>query len=380
MTGPIREALDALPLVDHHCHGAVTADLDQTEFESLLTEGAVWPGVSPFDSPVGVAVRRHCAPLLDLDRHAPAADYAARRAELGWQEVNRRFLTAAHVEAFCVDTGYAPHPVTSPGDLAETTGAAAYEVVRLESIAEAVATRGIDAGEYAAAFRAAAEEAVRRPGVIAVKSVAAYRTGFDLDPARPTYAEVTRAAALWFARGGKLTDPVLMRHLLWTAVALGLPLQLHAGFGDSDLRLHLADPALLTDWLRLTAGTIPVLLLHCWPYQRQAAYLATVFEHVHLDVGLTLHYVGPARAGAVLAEAMEITPFRKLLYSSDAYGVAEFHHLGALSFRQGLTRLLQNRVDADELSPADAVRIATWTGRDNARRLYGLPVSDPGRD
>jgi uncharacterized protein len=380
MAGQIREALDALPLVDHHCHGAVTADLDQTEFESLLTEGAVWPGVSPFDSPVGVAVRRHCAPLLDLDRHTPAADYLARRAELGWQEVNRRFLTAAHAETFCVDTGYAPHPVTSPADLAETSGAAAYEVVRLESIAEEVAARGIDAGEYAAAFRAAAEEAVRRPGVIAVKSVAAYRTGFDLDPARPTYSEVTRAAALWFARGGKLTDPVLMRHLLWTAVALGLPLQLHAGFGDSDLRLHLADPALLTDWLRLTAGTIPVLLLHCWPYQRQAAYLATVFEHVHLDVGLTLHYVGPARAAAVLAEAMEITPFRKLLYSSDAYGVAEFHHLGASSFRQGLAGLLQERVDADELSPADAVRIAAWTGRDNARRLYGLPVSDPGRD
>ncbi|MEV6762636.1 amidohydrolase family protein [Streptomyces sp. NPDC051105] len=380
MAGPVREALDTLPLVDHHCHGAVTVDLDPADFESLLTEGAAWPGVSPFDSPVGVAVRRHCAPVLDLDRHAPAAEYLARRAELGWQEVNRRFLTAAHAETFCVDTGYAPHPVTSPADLADAAGAAAYEVVRLESIAEEVATRGIDAGEYAAAFRAAAEEAVRRPGVIAVKSVAAYRTGFDLDPARPTYSEVTRAAALWFARGGKLTDPVLMRHLLWTAVALGLPLQLHAGFGDSDLRLHLADPALLTDWLRLTAGTVPVLLLHCWPYQRKAAYLATVFEHVHLDVGLALHYVGPARAGSVLAEAMEITPFRKLLYSSDAYGVSEFHHLGALSFRQGLAGLLQERVDADELSPADAVRIAAWTGRDNARRLYGLPASDPGRD
>ncbi|MEV5845833.1 amidohydrolase family protein [Streptomyces sp. NPDC048179] len=380
MTGPVLDTLDALPLVDHHCHGAVTADLDPAAFESLLTEGEAWPGVSPFDSPVGLAVRRHCAPLLDLPRHAPAADYLARRAELGWQEVNRRFLRAAHTETFCVDTGYTPHPVTSPAELAAAADATAYEVVRLESVAEAVAARGIEADEYAGAFRAAAEEAVRRPGVVAVKSVAAYRTGFDLDPARPTYSEVTRAAALWGARGGRLTDPVLMRHLLWTAVGLGLPLQLHAGFGDSDLRLHRADPALLTDWLRLTVGTIPVLLLHCWPFHRQAAYLAAVFEHVHLDVGLTLHHVGPARASAVLAEAMEITPFRKLLYSSDAYGVAEFHHLGALSFRQGLAGLLQDRVDADEMSPTDAVRIAAWTGRDNARRLYGLPVSDPGRD
>ncbi|MYS49945.1 amidohydrolase family protein, partial [Streptomyces sp. SID6013] len=156
-------------------------------------------------------------------------------------------------------------------------------------------------------------------------------------------------------------------------VDLGRPLQLHTGFGDGDIRLHRVDPTLLTDWLHLTAGTIPVLLLHCWPYQRQASYLSAVFERVFLDVGLTLHHVGPARAGAVLAEALEITPFRKLLYSSDAYGVAEFHHLGALAFRHGLAGLLQERVDADELSLPDALRLARWAGRDNARRVYGLP-------
>ncbi|MEU8470715.1 amidohydrolase family protein [Streptomyces sp. NPDC029006] len=379
-SGPVHEALAALPLVDHHCHGAVTADLDAGGFESLLTEGDAWPGVSSFDSPVGVAVRRHCAPLLDLPRHAPPADYVARRAELGWQEVNRRFLTASGAAVFCVDTGYAPHPVTGPAELAAAAGGTACEVVRLEQLAESVAARGVAAGEYAAVLRATAEEAVRRPGVVAVKSIAAYRTGFALYPERPADAEVARAAGHWLAAGGRLTDPVLVRHLLWTAVDLGLPLQLHTGFGDADVRLHRADPALLADWLHLTAGTIPVLLLHCWPYQRQAAWLAAVFEHVYLDVGLALHHTGPARCRAVLEEALEITPFRKLLYSSDAYGVAEFHHLGALCFRQGLAGLLQDRVDADELSLADALRIADWTGRDNARRLYGPPVSEPARD
>ena len=54
--------------------------------------------------------------------------------------------------------------------------------------------------------------------------------------------------------------------------------------------------------------------------------------------------------------------------------------LGALSFRQGLAALLQDRVDADELSLPDALLIAAWTGRDNARRLYGLPASAHGRD
>ncbi|MEU3841127.1 amidohydrolase family protein [Streptomyces sp. NPDC028635] len=368
--GAVADALAALPLVDHHCHGVVATDLDRAGFEELLTEGERWPGTSTFDTPVGLAVRRYCAPLLDLERHAPAEEYLARRAELGPREVNRRFLAAAHTEAYCVDTGFAPAGSVGPAEAAEA--AVAYEVVRLESVAESVAARGVEADAYAGAFRAAALEAVRRPGVVAVKSVAAYRTGFALDPARPTDAEVTAAAAAWPAHGGRLTDPVLVRHLLWTAVDLGLPLQLHVGFGDNDLRLHRSDPALLTDWLHLTAGTIPVLLLHCWPYQRQAAYLAAVFEQVHLDVGLTLHHVGPARARAVLAEALEITPFRKLLYSSDACGAAEFYALGALAFRRGLAELLDARVAADEMSLPDALRIAEWAGAHNARQVYRL--------
>ncbi|MFH0178884.1 amidohydrolase family protein [Streptomyces cacaoi] len=375
--GAVHEALAELELVDHHCHGVVIDPLDRPGFEALLTEGDRWPGVSAFDTPAGVAVRRHCAPLLDLERHAPADVYLARRAELGPREVNRRFLTAARTGVFCVDTGFAPHRITTPAELAGAAGAdgpaVAHEVVRLESVAEAVATRGVEADGYADAFRAAALDAVRRPGVVAVKSVAAYRTGFDLDPARPPDAEVTRAARRWLAGGGRLADPVLVRHLLWTAVDLGLPLQLHTGFGDNDIRLHRVDPSRLTDWLHLTAGTIPVLLLHCWPYQRQAAYLAAVFEQVYLDVGLTLHHVGPPRARAVLEEALEITPFRKLLYSSDAYGVAEFYGLGALAFRRGLGELLQDRVDADELGLPDALRLARWAGADNARRVYRLP-------
>ncbi|MFJ9632530.1 amidohydrolase family protein [Streptomyces sp. NPDC101175] len=373
-SGPVHEALAALELVDHHCHGVVTEDLDRTAFESLLTEGDGRPGsgISAFDSPVGIAVRRYCAPLLDLERHAPADVYLARRAELGAAEVNRRFLAAAGTGVFCVDTGFAPHAVTTPAQLAGLAGAVAHEVVRLETVAEGVLARGVEPDGYADAFRAAALDAVRRPGVVGVKSVAAYRTGFDLDPARPSEAAVTRAARSWLARGGRLEDPVLTRELLWTAVDLGLPLQLHTGFGDNDIRLHRTDPSLLTDWLHLVSGTIPVLFLHCWPYQRQAGYLAAVFERVYLDVGLTLHHVGPVRARAVLAEALEITPFRKLLYSSDAYGPAEFYGLGALAFRRGLGDLLQDRVDADELGLPDALRLARWAGADNARRVYRL--------
>lgn len=234
----------------------------------------------------------------------------------------------------------------------------------------------MEPGEFGVRFAERLHESVTAVGAVGVKSIAAYRVGFDLDPSPPTPAEVTAATQTWLGRGPepdgswRLDDPVLTRATLAAAVDLGLPIQFHVGFGDADIRMHHVDPTLLTDWLR--RHRVPVMLLHCWPYQRQASFLAAVHPHVYLDVGLTLHYVGPGRAAQVLAEAAEITPFPKLLYSSDAFGVPELYHLAALSFRRALTQLLCERVQDDEWSTADALRIAKLVGHENATRVYGL--------
>ncbi len=58
--------------------------------------------------------------------------------------------------------------------------------------------------------------------------------------------------------------------------------------------------------------------------QRAGGALAQAYPHVYLDVGLALHHVG-ARASAVLAESLELAPFGKALFSSDAAGPAELH-------------------------------------------------------
>ena len=60
---------------------------------------------------------------------------------------------------------------------------------------------------------------------------------------------------------------------------------------------------------------------------------------MYLDVGLALHYVG-ARAAAVVAESLELAPFGKVLFSSDAWGPAELHYLGALLWRRATAAVL----------------------------------------
>ncbi|HVV22122.1 MAG TPA: amidohydrolase family protein, partial [Pseudonocardiaceae bacterium] len=114
-----------------------------------------------------------------------------------------------------------------------------------------------------------------------------------------------------------------------------------------------------------------VMLLHNYPFHRHAGYLAQVFPHVFVDVGLATHNVG-LRASAVIAEALEVVPFGKFLFSSDAFGLAELYHLGTWLFRRGLSDFLRSALDADQMTAADADRIANLIGHVNARRAYRL--------
>jgi uncharacterized protein len=374
-----RVPIGELPLVDHHCHGVVPGDLDRRSFEGFINEGfdPAPQGTSHFDAPVGLAIRRWCAPVLELPTLPSPDRYLARRAELGAEEVHRRFLRSAGLETLLVETGYtAAADVLSPAVMGSLAAAPAHEVVRLEAVAEAVARGGVEAAAYPDAFARSLEAAAA--AAVGLKTVVAYRGGFGFDPTPPSTREVVDAAARWLSKDPppRVEDPVLLRHGIWTGAELardrGLPLQVHAGYGDPDLTLHLTNPSLLTDLVRaLGKLAVDVVFLHCYPYHREAAYLAAVFPNVHFDVGQALNYTGPS-AGRVLAEAMELAPFTKQLYSSDAFALAELHYLGAVLFRRNLGTILGSWVRRDECSAAEADRIAELLGRANARRIYRL--------
>ena len=149
------DRLDGLPLVDHHCHGVVAGNLDRDAFESFINEGFDRPasGTSHFDTPIGLAVRRWCAPVLDLDPLAPAETYVARRLELGAREVNERFLRASGLQALFLDTGYRSAEILGVREVGEIAGVESREVVRLEAVAERVAASGPGAEEYRMRWR-----------------------------------------------------------------------------------------------------------------------------------------------------------------------------------------------------------------------------------
>ena len=360
----LAQHIGEIALIDQHLHGCWLAAGDRGRFENALNEANTDPVAdSGFDSQLGFAIRAHCAPILGLPKHVGPQPYWERRSQFSERELARLFLPAAGVSDWLVDTGI-DGDIAGLGDVAELSGNHAHEVVRLEQVAEQAARAP---GDYATAF----QEILRGRAATAVgtKSILAYRGGFDGDLSEPSAAQVAEAAARWRDCGGtRLQDRILLRFGLHQALRLGKPLQFHVGFGDRDCDLHKANPLLLLDFLR-RSGSTPIVLLHCYPYEREAGYLAQAFNHVYVDGGLSVNYLG-ARAPAFIARLLEMTPFGKIMYSSDGFGPAELHFLGAALWRKGIHRVLSEFVDGGDWSESDAIRVVGLIARDNAARLY----------
>jgi predicted TIM-barrel fold metal-dependent hydrolase len=113
------------------------------------------------------------------------------------------------------------------------------------------------------------------------------------------------------------------------------------------------------------------MLLHNYPFHRNAGFLAQVFDHVFVDVGLALNNVG-SRAPAVLAELLELAPFGSVLFSSDAFALAELYRVAVTLFRRALGEFLDAGLRAELWTATDAERIAGMIGTENARRAYRL--------
>ncbi|MFS0897300.1 amidohydrolase family protein [Mycolicibacterium litorale] len=371
----LAEHLQDVDLIDHHVHGTFNQPVERADFEAAINEGSTDPVpafMTQFDSPLGLAIRRWCAPVLDLEPLAGADEYWSRRAEFTPDELAERFLRASGVSRWVVDTGFKGDLITTPEEMTALSDAASSEILRLERLTEDLLEAGTPPHAYPEAFRTALDDAVAREGTVGVKTIAAYRIGFDVDWSRPSDADVAAGAGRLVAEGGALrvADPALIAFGVHEAAERGLPVQVHVGFGDRDLDLHRTDPLLLLPLLR-EMTPVPVLLLHCYPFQRQAGYLAQAFDHVNFDVGLAINYLGP-RSTSVVAEALDTAPFAKQLYSSDAFGPPELHLLGSVLWRRAMGQVLGEWVRSGDCTEADAIRIVDMIGVHNAERVYGL--------
>ena len=236
-------------------------------------------------------------------------------------------LRATRTELLLVDDGY-PAPGEGYGweEMGRLAGCRALPVLRIE-------TRTRPEDDVASA---------RERGFAALKTIAAYRGGLRLADDHPLWPVLEANA--------RSDDP--------------LPVQVHCGFGDSDLLLPHADPGWLKPVIEAFPET-PFVLLHCYPFVREAGWLAHVYANVYFDLSLTIPYV--ARPAEMLRQALELAPVSKLLYASDAARAPELYFLAAKRWREALAEVLPELLPGPEAEEAGRAIL-----HDNALALYGL--------
>ena len=284
-----------------------------------------WPHVAN-----GVTYRRAIRELAGFFGCDATEDAVyAHRVGSDFDEYTSRLLRATATEVLYVDDGFPPPGEgTSWRELGQLAGCDARPVLRIERLGDDAVPHVRDA---------------RANGFVGLKTISAYRTGLELERIRESVLAALEANE---ATG----DP--------------LPVQVHCGFGDSDLYLARADPSHLKPLLERFRETTFVLL-HCYPFVREAGWLAHVYGNVYFDLSLTIPHV--ARPAEALREALELAPVSKLLYASDAARTPELYYLAAKWWREALAEALP-----ELLAPGDVEEAARMILRENALALYGL--------
>jgi len=313
---------DHVALVDHHAHGILYARPSLDEFRGLFSESPdprQWPHVA-----TGVTYRRAIRELAAFFGCEPTEEAVYRyRLDSDRDDYASLLLRATNTELLLVDDGFpAPGEGTPWEELGALAGCEAQPVLRIETH---------EPEDIAGA---------REAGFVALKTIAAYRGGLD-----------------------RIAEPVLAAFEVNEATGEPLPVQVHCGFGDSDLWLARADPSHLKPVLERFTET-RFVLLHCYPFVREAGWLAHVYGHVWFDLSLTIPHV--SRPAEMLRQALELAPVSKLLYASDAARTPELYYLAAKWWREALGEVLP------KLLGDDAEEAAKRILRENALAVYAL--------
>lgn len=368
---------DHIPICDHHAHPFLhrAATDDPLRFQRWFTESTD-ATIQRQHVPHLLVYRTAVRWLAELLGCAPTvAAILAARAQIDERAYTAHLFADANIGTVLCDYGYGGAGAYDHAAMQAVLPCPVHPVLRLERLAEELIVTEPNFASMVAAFNATLC-AARERGVVALKSIVAYRTGLGIEAPDDAAAAQDFAALKALAlRDGRvrLARKALCDYLLHLALAEAarqeLPFQFHTGFGDSDADLRAANPLHLRSVIEGYPGT-PLVLLHAgWPFFREVTHLAAIYPNVWLDISLAVPFATtgiPAMLRAILGMA----PFSKVLFATDAFTMPEIYWVAARWGRWGLAQTLSEFVAQGFLTVTEAEWAAQDILGDNARRLY----------
>lgn len=412
----LEEFIERCPLIDNHCHALLP--LDKQKQEGFLTITSEATGEALPHARSTLAHHRAVTQLCQLEgiplRKTTAESwnaYCKHRTTVNEDEFTKRSLQG--IETVLIDDGIRhsskPHPYSWHS---KYTRSPAKRIVRIETVAEDLMHKlGQDMLEaweerqetrpFGDIFEAFDEnlwqeiyEIKDDEAVVGWKSAIAYRSGLSIDPpvgGRPGASSEIRDEVESLVNA-YIKDKTLPRvnfkplndYIVNTlACCLTLqaedgcrikPIQFHTGLGDNDLTWTLADPSNLQAFIKRWP-TVPIVLLHAsYPFTRQAAYLASVYSNVYLDIGEIFPMISREGQESALRQALELTPTSKACWSTDGHFYQETYSLAVLQSRQALKEVLGDMMRKGDVDERLAKEIVQDLFFNTSNKLYDLKL------
>jgi hypothetical protein len=362
-------------VIDDHCHpfSLQPEPLGLGELSLNIDRGDVASERRAVDGPWRLAqelLTVRIARYLGCD----PGELATARAEASrdWPRYVGSLFADAGITGLVMDPSWPPGAGERLEEYGAVSGCSIHPMLRLDPIVDDAIEEGATASEIEDVVLARMEAAASG-GYVAFKTILAYRTGLAIDPeATPREAGASLRSEGPVRRRGKALRDLLFRRALGVAADLGLPVQIHTGIGDSEIRIAEANPLLLEELLRTPEGRAArIVLIHgSYPWHEELAYLATTKPNVWADLSLFTLF-SPVTSGERLLRILDLAPATKVLLATDGYHQPELFWFGAQvledSWRSASAAMREQGARDAWLQD---VRSMIFEG--NARSLYGL--------
>jgi len=360
--------------IDHHAHNLLRPSaIERYPYTAAFTEG-YHPDIVNHHARYSLFYRRSLRDIAQLlDCEPTEAIILEHRRQLGLEKLAQKCFQASKLESVFLDDGFLPDDIL-PLEWHQQF-VPVQRVLRLEYLAETLIRETEDFKTFWQRFQSQLDPP--SAGVVGLKSVAAYRTGLEIqwtpkEFAKQRFYEIKSTSS----QSLRLSDKPLLDFLITQALEIAskyqLPVQFHTGLGDPDLDLRLSNPLYLRSLLEdKRLENAPIVLLHAaYPYSQEAGYLASVYPQVYLDFGLAVPFLSQAGMCRTVQQLLELTPTSKLMYSSDAHNIPELYYLGAKWGREVLSQVLDGAIQDGDLTAKEAESVAREVLCENARKIY----------
>ncbi|XP_028789438.1 protein fluG [Neltuma alba] len=375
----LRRAVEEVELIDAHAHNIVELN---SNFAFIHAFSEAYGDAVSF-APHSISYKRSVREIAELyGCQCSLQSVEEYRRVSGLQSICSKCFKAAKISAILIDDGLEldkKHDLKWHESLTPLVG----RILRVERLAEKILDEVLPHGshwtldKFTEAFVSKLKSVASE--IFGLKSIAAYRSGLEINTkvtnkdAEKGLNEVLIAGKPFRITNKNLIDYIFLQSLE-VAQSYDLPMQIHTGFGDTDLDMRLSNPLHLRAVLEdKRYSKCRIVLLHAsYPFSREASYLASVYSQVYLDFGLAIPKLSVHGMISSVKELLELAPINKVMFSTDGYAFPETFYLGAKKSREVVFSVLRDACIDGDLSIPEAVEAANDIFARNAIHFYKI--------